>query len=58
MTHPEILGVPALVWLQLDEEPLLEIAGFRLDILSFRAREELGWEDTGQTGSLTPLEGL
>jgi hypothetical protein len=30
MTHLEILGVAALVWLQLDEEPLLEIAGSRL----------------------------
>ena len=39
MTHPEILVVAALVWLQLDEEPLLEIAGSRLDNLSFRARE-------------------
>ena len=39
MTPPEILVVAALVWLQLEEEPLLEIAGSRLDILSFRARE-------------------
>ena len=34
MTHLEILGVAALVWLQLDEEPLLEVAGSRLDSLS------------------------
>ena len=43
---------------QLEEEPLLEIAGSRLDILSFRAREKARMEDTGPTGSLTPLEGL
>jgi hypothetical protein len=34
ITPPEILRVVALVWLQLDEEPLLEVAGSRLDSLS------------------------
>ena len=58
MTPPEILVVAALVWLQLEEEPLLEIAGSRLDILFFRAREKARMEDTAPTGSLTPLEGL
>jgi hypothetical protein len=34
MPSPEILDVAALVWIQLDEEPLIEVAGSRLDSLS------------------------
>ena len=43
MPSPEILGVATLVWLQLDEEPLLEIAGSRLDNLS-QSQRRLGWK--------------
>ena len=31
VTLPQVLSVAALVWLQLYEEPLLQIAGARLD---------------------------
>ena len=43
MPSPEILGVATLVWLQLGEEPLLEIAGSRLDNLS-QSQRRLGWK--------------
>ena len=43
MPSPEILGVATLVWLQLDEEPLLEIAGIRLYSLS-QSQGRLGWK--------------
>jgi hypothetical protein len=40
---PEILGVAALVRLQLDEEPLIEVAGSRLDSFS-QSQGRLGWK--------------
>ena len=41
MPSPEIMGVATLI--QLDEEPVIEIAGSRLDTLS-QGQGRLGWK--------------
>jgi hypothetical protein len=63
MPSPEILYVAALVWIQLDEEPLIEVAGSRLDSLS-QSQRRLWWRcrtnwfsiSTGGPGNIRVLE--